>query len=169
MESMSDSEYNRICRTARRVIGNSYAASETEDLVQETVIKCFRHHREGEIKTAYVEATARCVLRDYLRKERQKDTKAERLYNETPTCTSYRASEHTVAEEIRWRTQKEAFRRVLESSPPQTARMVELKKLGFSDMEIAQELGTTIGSVKSRLHRFREEVKVCFNRICSRE
>jgi RNA polymerase sigma factor (sigma-70 family) len=151
------------------VIGNSYAAFATEDLVQETVIKCFRHHREGEIKPAYVEATARCVLRDFLRKERQKDTKAERLYAETPTCTRYRASEHTVEEIVRRRTQKEAFRRVLDSSSSETVKIVELKKLGFSDMEIAQELGTTIGSVKARLHRFREEVKLCFKRICSSE
>ena len=136
------------------------AAEDAADALQETMLRLWRglpdFRTEAQFSTwAYRVATNTCL--DALRKQsRRPATSLEALEDEgfTPPDAS-----QTPEEALLSNARQEAVEKALAQLPPDARAALLLRDMqGRSYEEVAQALGITLGTVKSRIHRAREKV-----------
>ena len=132
------------------------SSSESEDLVQETYLRLWRHrgdYRPTAKLSTFLFLMARQVRIDALRRQTRRERREEDWSREQPASESPKV--FGVREDVRWALAKlsEPLRDVIE--------------LGvFQDLpyaEIAEVLGIPVGTVKSRMHNALKELKEIFD------
>ncbi|MCI3923919.1 sigma-70 family RNA polymerase sigma factor [Paenibacillus sp. TRM 82003] len=148
---------DRIYRKAYGLVKDAYLA---QDVTQETFLKAYRHldsvHDE-ERAGAWLSKIATNAAIDLLRKRQ--------CWNGIPmdhmqlTCLCGAAQEG-VEEQICLKLGAEALMNVVHRLKPEYRDVVVLKvKYGWKDGEIADRLGVSIGTVKSRFHRAKRMIR----------
>lgn len=149
---------SRLYATAVRMTRNS---SDAEDLVQDTLTKAylnFGHFKEGTNLKAWLFRILMNNFFDYYR-ARQRDQQrviAGRLEHEHRSRLEARSAEAEALDHIPDRQVTHA----LSSLPATMGRAVYLADVeGYAYKEIADMMGTPVGTVMSRLHRGRRRLR----------
>jgi RNA polymerase sigma factor (sigma-70 family) len=151
--------YDRVYRTAYYITKDPYLA---QDVLQETFIKAFRNMNDitdGAKVGAWLSKIAARTAIDILRKKKR--------WNGTPTEDVYiekglisQAISNSVEKEIEEAWIKENLWRIIDKLPPMYRAVIVLKYIEeLKDEEIAQTLDIKVGTIKSRLHRAKHQLK----------
>ncbi len=150
---------DRICATVQRIVGHREDAL---DLAQETFLRAFdrlRTFREGARFSTWLYTIALNVTRSELRKRKARKAVKPMSLEGAEHDPPDRAEAGTEA--VDRREQYEAALRALGELDPESREVVVLRDIeDLSYEEIAQVLGVPTGTVRSRLHRAREELRV---------
>jgi RNA polymerase sigma-70 factor (ECF subfamily) len=145
---------DRIYNLCRYLLGNPQDA---EDAAQEVFIKAFRNLKffkpESSLYTWLYRIGVNTCL-DHKRKSRPEPFK-EGFLNETFPSTEPSPEQHYQSKKTGWAIQS-AFNQLSKNS----CAIIVLKEIeGLSYEEIAEVMDTSVGTVKSRLSRTREELR----------
>lgn len=128
---------------------------DADDLLQETFIKVYLHiHRYSPEYTfgQWVYTIARNTFIDYVRRRQEETTLDERFA--APPSTAPNPEESVI--NLQQRSQIEHY---LNSLAPRYRRLVEMRFFEeYSYEEIAEKLSLPLGTVKTRIHRAREQM-----------
>lgn len=159
-----DTYYDRVYKTAFYVTKDRFLA---QDALQDTFIKAFRHQSEITDPAkmgAWLSVIATHTAIDLLRKRNRWNgipTEDVYLYNET--AMSEAAS--SVEEEVLTILQKERLDAHMTHLKPDYRQVLVLKyNEGLKDEEIAGMLRLNLGTVKSRIHRAKNQLKQLLQR-----
>lgn len=137
-----------IGRSLRRRINDS---AEVEDICQEVLIAVYRSRHTFQPQRPFepwLFAIVRRVTGEHLRRKRQ-HSGVEILIDEAPEMVTESSAGLSIG-----------LREAMERLPPAQLEAVELTKfLGLTVEEAARRAGTTVGSMKVRVHRAFESLK----------
>jgi len=155
--------YKPILHFIRQRVKNT---ADAEDLTQEVFYKLINTNQKGtEIRNAqsWLYTTARNILTDYYRKKKIPTEEIEANNVESPPLI---AEELTLSEEQR--TKLQTYLRSLVNELPETYRkIIQMSELeGFSQKEIAEELGMNYTTVRSKVQRGRQQLKRMISDCC---
>lgn len=142
-----------ICRT-----GGSY--DDSDDLLQETFIKVYLNldkYNPSYTFGQWIYTIARNTFIDYVRKRRD-DMSLENLYDNgggmSPAATSPTPEESVINSQ-----QRSQIEHHIQRMAPRYRRLIELRFFrDYSYEEIAAELQLPMGTVKTQIHRAREQL-----------
>ncbi len=133
---------------------------DTDDLLQEAFVKAYLNlHRYKPDYTfgQWIYTIARNTFIDYVRRKREDTIPLDKTTDSSGVLTAYSApspEERLINDQTRDRL--EAF---ILRMPPRYRRLIELRFFReFSYEEIAAELGLPMGTVKTQIHRAREQL-----------
>ena len=130
-------------------------ANDADDLLQETFIKVYINlHCYSPVYTfgQWVYTIARNTFIDYVRK-RQDDLPIDERFSSPPPNTP------TPEENVINRQQRTQIEQYLERLAPRYRRLVEMRFFDeYSYEEIAEKLALPLGTVKTQIHRAREQM-----------
>ncbi|MFW5686346.1 MAG: RNA polymerase sigma factor [Spirochaetota bacterium] len=156
------SEHGDMVRRTIYVITQDLETS--EDLAQETFVKAFRKLHQFNARSrpqTWLYRIAVNTARNHLRRVRPKnvplDAVAHTLHSDDRWCAVQRLErEHDAAE----------IRRTVATLPSELRTVVALYYVdGFGVSEVAEITGVPLGTVKSRLSRARDHLRVSLSRI----
>ena len=160
-ERLMSQSYRQAFSMACRLTSNP---TEAEDLLQETYVRAFRFfHRYDENLpfTSWLYRIMTNVHIDTVRKKQRLRTVS--LENSGPDCnrTWDIADESATADvQIMQSTLEEPIQMGLKSMNPEFRAAVVLSDIeGLSYEEVAELMGTSIGTVRSRIHRGRKQLR----------
>lgn len=134
---------------------------DADDLIQDTFLKVYMNlDRYNPVYTfgQWLFTIARNTFIDYLRK-RQESLPIENYGKRQPVGQSPQSSFPTPEESIIISQQKAQLETYLDQMRPQYKRLIELRFFrDYSYEEIAAELAVPLGTVKTQLHRAREQL-----------
>jgi len=182
LQANEDAAYDELVRTyhaaifhvAYRMLGDRGEAS---DVVQEIFLKVFRNIRgfKGEaalktwiFKVAFSEILNR--LRSWKRRYRSSTVSLDDNHNRSGIGSGYQITDPkpTPEEALESKEQERAIQRALSKLSSDHRSILVLRDIeGFSYNEIAEVLGVSIGTVKSRLARARADLKRSLMRYLS--
>lgn len=156
---MFDMFHERVFRAAYYITRDRHLA---QDVLQETFVKAYKHMdrvKEGEKIGAWLTVIATNTAIDHMRKRK--------VWNGMPTedVILLQALEQdevasSVEQEVEREFEKEQLRRQMEYLKPEYRQVLLLKyHQGLRDDESAELLGVTVGTVKSRVHRAKHQLK----------
>ena len=130
--------------------------SESEDLVQETYLRLWRHrgdYRPTAKLSTFLFLMARQVRIDALRRQTRRERREDKWTSEQPVVTD--AGGLGVREDVRWALARlsEPLREVVE--------LGVLQDLPYA--EVAEVLEIPVGTVKSRMHNALKELRKVFD------
>jgi RNA polymerase sigma-70 factor (ECF subfamily) len=158
--------HRRVFRLACRLLGDEDAAL---DAAQECFVKAWRalaRFQGDSLFTTWLTRIAINQCRNELRKRGTVKHRRARSLDDRLPGTDVLAGETLPApgpspwEEARGREVREAFRSAMEDLDPEAREVLllrEVEDLGYEEM--ADVLGVPVGTVRSRLHRARAEVR----------
>lgn len=149
-----------IFRLACRLTGNRDRA---EDLVQESLIEAFQAFDHFRIGTHFDRWVYQIMTRTFIDKfKRRKGVNAISFEDvaqgeDSPHLADSRNSPHEMLDRVSWSAQlQEALGRL---SPEFRAAVILCDAQGLSYEEASQVLGCPVGTVRSRLHRARDQLR----------
>jgi RNA polymerase sigma-70 factor (ECF subfamily) len=154
-EEIVDRHSDRVYRLALRLTGNRHDA---EDLTQEVFVRVFRSlstYTPGTFEGWIHRITTNLFLDQARRKQRIRfdalsDERADRIHSDLPTPDTAYVD----------RTFDDDIERALSTLPPEFRAAVVLCDVeGLSYEEIADVLGIKLGTVRSRIHRGRTQLR----------
>jgi len=154
-----DMFYERVYQTAYYMTRDPYLA---QDVVQETFIKAFRHLgsvTDGRKMGAWLAVIAGNTAIDLLRKRNR--------WNGIPTDdvillreADKRESDLPVEAEVLRRCETEELGRLLDRLKPEYRQVLYLRYFeGLKYEEISELLQTSVGTIKSKVHRAKQQLK----------
>ena len=150
--------YNRVFETAYFVTLDEHLA---QDVVQETFLKAFRNIdklKDGTKMGAWLAVIATRTALDLLKKTRNIVITEESFIDEEISKNSHTPSVENVVEE---KYIKNLLRQQVQELIPEHRQVVVLKyEYDLNYEEIAKELGISTGTVKSRLYRAKQKLKL---------
>jgi RNA polymerase sigma factor (sigma-70 family) len=152
--------YDRVYKTAYFITQDQHIA---QDVVQETFIKAFHQMhklRDGSKMEAWLARIASNTALDFLRKrKRRNETATEDVYiDEWVSKTQIASSVEQIVED---RYMISLVREQILTLSPEYRQVIVLKyEHDFKDEEIAQALGISLGTVKSRLSRAKQKLRL---------
>ncbi|MBI1870121.1 MAG: sigma-70 family RNA polymerase sigma factor [Chlamydiae bacterium] len=158
-ESLAQEHFNSLYHTALRMTRN---VEDAQDLVQETILKAFRHYSQFEKGTNFKAWIFRILTNSFINQYRKKSkeppitdfTSIEPIYEEiTKSTTQFSLGE---IESLREKLSDEV--KLALDKLPDEYRMVFLLSVieDFSYQEISEILSCPVGTVMSRLFRARK-------------
>lgn len=145
--------YNEAIR--RLFVQRMGGSGDADDLLQETFIKVYINlHCYSPVYTfgQWVYTIARNTFIDYVRK-RQDDLPIDERFSSPPSNTP------TPEENVINRQQRTQIEQYLERLAPRYRRLVEMRFFDeYSYEEIAEKLALPLGTVKTQIHRAREQM-----------
>jgi RNA polymerase sigma-70 factor (ECF subfamily) len=158
--------HRRVFRLAMRLLGDEEGAL---DAAQETFVKAWRalpRFEGGALFTTWLTRIAINQCRNELRRRGTRKHARPRSLEEhipgtdVPRGDTLAAPTRSPWEELRGRELKAAFEEVLAALEPEDREVLLLKEVeGLSYEDMAEVLGIPTGTVRSRLHRARAEVR----------
>lgn len=155
----------RLFQTAYRLLGNQ---ADAEDALQQALVKAYLHLGNFRGDAAFGTWLHRIVINlchDELRRRSRRirsETEWEPDRTPVPDQTSESRPDEAAEQEELGRTVQVA----LEAIPPVYRTPVVLRDLhDYSYDEIATTLGCSVGTVKSRVHRGRQALRLILNRV----
>jgi RNA polymerase sigma-70 factor (ECF subfamily) len=155
-EDLVTAYQHRVFAVAYRMLGNR---AEAEEAVQEVFLRAYRalgdFRGEARLSTWLYAITSRlCLSRLGSAKRRLAHVRDEALLD------GLVSAETSVATALEQREQQAALQRAISELPNDRRILVVLRDLeGLSYEEISQTLDLTLGTVRSRLHRARLELR----------
>jgi RNA polymerase sigma-70 factor (ECF subfamily) len=156
-EALVTTYQHRVFAVAYRMLGNR---AEAEEAAQEVFLRVYRaigdFRGDARLSTWLYAITSRLCL-SRLGSGARRMAQAREDESALDALTSHEADAATALEQ---REQQAALRRAIAELPEDRKIMVVLRDLqGLSYEEIAETLDLTLGTVRSRLHRARLELK----------
>ncbi len=149
-----------ICRLCRRVIDDD---GDLEDVVQDVLVAIaagiHRFRGQARLSTWIAKVTIRTAMRHAQRQRRwhQTMTSLEVAPNHIPVHASVGGNPAETVENREFRHHLQA---AIQALPPQQRAVIALRHMeGMQIQEVAEALGTPIGTVKSRLHHARRALR----------
>ena len=148
--------FNRYQESIHRLfIQRTGTVQDADDLLQENFIKVYINiHRYNPAYTfgQWVYTIARNTFVDYARK-RQEDMPIDEKYSSSPSTSP------TPEENFINLQQRSQIKRILESMPERYRQLIVMRFFDeYSYEEIAAKLQLPLGTVKTRIHRAREQM-----------
>ncbi len=164
-EMLFNRYYAQAYNIAYRLTGN---ATDAEDLVQEAFLRAFRSFSRYDRSMPFLNWLNRILVNQYIdtyrRRKRMRTVSIEETYTtedgeEGPTLdipdTAANPLEQALANES-----VELVMKALDQLAPEFRTAVVLADVeGYSYEEIAEIMGTSIGTVRSRIHRGRNQIR----------
>lgn len=161
---MSDS-YRQAYNMAYRLTSNK---SEAEDLLQESYIRAFRFfHRYDETLpfTSWLYRIMTNIHIDSVRRQSRLKTVSIHAGSESGQTWDLQDTAMTVEEELAHEGLSEPFQLALRAMTPEFRTAVVLADIeGMSYEEVAEIMDTSVGTVRSRIHRGRKQLRVQLER-----
>jgi RNA polymerase sigma-70 factor (ECF subfamily) len=146
-----DAHAERLFRLAFSLVGS---AADAEDVVQETLLGAFRHMRRFEGRSTVKTWLTRILLRQAARHHRRRGRRAEQPLTAAGRTDGARGAG---PEHVARRLDVQA---ALERLSPLHREVLVLREFGgMSYAEMAEALDVPQGTVESRLHRARREMR----------
>lgn len=152
--------FNRYRDSLRKLLQSRVANNEdAEDLLQDTFVKVFLNidkYDERYTFGQWVYTIARNTFIDYIRRRRDEVSTGSYSQDKSSVAPSSDASPEERFISIQSNNQIEGY---MNSLSPKYRRLIELRFYKeYSYEEIASELGMPIGTVKTQIHRAREQL-----------
>ncbi len=139
------------------------SAEEREDAAQEAFVRAFEkfdQFQPGRSFPAWVAGFARNIVCEHLARARRQAEARKRLVEAAAAEAALRRARAADAERLQDRM--EALRHCIRSLPdPMRSVLRKHYDQGLSLAEIASSLSRPVGTIKSMLHRSRQEVRAC--------
>lgn len=150
--------YSHVYKTSFFITKDHHSA---QDIVQETFIKVFNNLdklEDGSKMKAWISTITTRTAIDFIRKQR----KGNEFETEDFDTLKLNGSEHasTVEEEVEKSIVSERIRVEIQQLSPEYRSVLYFKYIeDLKDQEIANVLGLNVGTVKTRIHRAKNQLK----------
>jgi RNA polymerase sigma-70 factor, ECF subfamily len=158
-ERVALEQIDMVDRVARTLTRNS---AEADDLVQETYLRALRAWETFDLRSHGIKAWLICILQNlYLTRaarEARQPRAIEEQHLEAVADDSNRTAQH-------WEASEELNRAMDELTPDLRATLLLWAVEDFSYQQIADALEIPIGTVMSRLHRARQQLRLLLKQM----
>lgn len=160
-ESLLRETYNKAFHLALRLVGH---AADAEDLVQETYLRAYRFFHRYDPRLPFANWLYRIMANTHIdlmrRKGKVRTVSLDEVHPETGVPVDFPDNSLTPEELVLSREFEEDMQDALNHMTPEFRLAVLLADLeGLSYEEVSQIMGTSIGTVRSRIHRGRKQIR----------
>lgn len=157
------SDRSFVYAVARRIVGR---AEDAEDVTQDALLLAYRHRdafRGSSRYRTWLYRIAATTALGYLRKQRRSRICLEGTVSMIERAVDPSKSSDALIEEAE---ENEILRRALAELAP-SYRSVLVARADDTEVEVARQLGLTVGNVKIRAHRARKQLRATIDRMAA--
>ncbi len=160
-ESLLRETYNKAFHLALRLVGH---AADAEDLVQESYLRAYRFFHRYDPRLPFTNWLYKIMTNTHIdqmrRKGKLKTVSLDEIHPETGALMDLPDSALTPEERVLSREFEADVQEALNQMTPEFRIAVLLADLeGLSYEEVSEIMGTSIGTVRSRIHRGRKQIR----------
>ena len=167
-EGLMKNSYRQAYSLAYRLTGNG---AEAEDLVQESFLRAFRFFHRYDEALPFTSWLYRIMTNAHIdmvrRKGRLKTTSLDQTIGENSSTWEIASCDAAPGEELLSNTMDDTVQNALQGIRPEFRTAVLLADVdGMAYEEIAEVMKTSVGTVRSRIHRGRLQLRKKLLQVC---